>query len=387
MNPLNPSLLRQLADRFLPEAIALRHELHRIPELAGQEVKTSRRLREALAPLPLEVLPPFLGTDVVALLGRGRGGRNITLRADIDALPVQEQLQSDHVSTHPGRMHACGHDGHAAMLYGAIRILCEVKDQLPPGSVRFVFQPGEEVQCLAKPLVEAGALQNPPADFVAALHGWPNVPHGHISTRVGANMAAAGFFHITITGHGGHGSMPRNARNPIPAAGEIAAALCTKAPEGTVCTVCHIDGGSNTNIIPGTVLLEGTTRYLDEALKPALDQFLRGTVNDICAREGLAADIDYRVTYPVTNSTDLGVQLARQTALECLDGAFTPMPRSSMSSEDFAFFLQNAPDGVFAHLGLGTCPPLHSPTFEFDDTVLKTGMLYFAGLVFAFLRS
>lgn len=376
--------LQDLVRKHLPSALDLRHDLHRIPEPAGKEIKTSQRIREALAALPLDVRPPFLGTDVVALLDSGRPGPNVTLRADIDALPISEETGSLYASTHAGFMHACGHDGHAAMLYGALRVLCDLRDDLPRGSVRFVFQPGEEVAALARPLLAAGALENPRADFCAALHGWPGVPHGCISTRPGAVMAAAGFFEISITGKGGHGAVPEKALNPIPIASRIVDALRRDCPP--ICTVCRFDAGANTNIIPASARLLGTTRFLDEETGRRIEDALRSTVERICREEGAAYAIDYAVPYPVTATTPRGEALARIAAESSLaPGRFVPMATSSMTCEDFAYYLQGR-DGVYAHLGLGDCPPLHNSHFEFDDSVLASGMAYLATLALQALR-
>ena len=376
----------KLAGRHLEEATALRHELHKIPEIAGKEFKTSALLRKRLEALPLKVLDPFLETDVVALLNDSRPGCNVTLRADIDALPVTEENTSDHVSTHPGMMHACGHDGHMAMLYGAARILCDLRDRLP-GSVRILFQPGEEVAALAKPLIEAGAVDVPKMDFCAALHGWPNVKYNCISTRTGAVMAAAGFFYLTVTGRGGHGSMPSKALNPINVIARIVDALRKECPGEGVCTVCHIDGGSNTNIIPATVKIEGTVRFLKDGVGREIETVFRSVVERICKEEGATWELDYTVTYPVTASSAEGAELAKAVTEKYFgNGRFVPMKESSMSSEDFSYFLRKS-SGVFCHLGLGEHTALHNSRFEFDDKVLKTGMIFLAGIAADYLTA
>ena len=209
--------MKTLAD-ILPGIIEFRHALHRIPEMAGQEFKTSQLIRERLAVLGLEVLPPFLGTDVVALLYGGRGaGRNVTLRADIDALALEEATGRPYRSTHPGHMHACGHDGHAAMVTGAAELLVSRRDEFA-GSVRFVFQPGEENRAMGRELVAAGVLENPAADVVTALHGMPGLPIGTLATRTGAIMASCAHFKVVLRGKGGHSSRPALSRNPVTAA-------------------------------------------------------------------------------------------------------------------------------------------------------------------------
>lgn len=375
----------ELAGRFLDEAAALRHELHKIPELAGKEYKTSALLRERLGALNLKVEKPYLETDVAALLNADSPGRNVTLRADIDALPVMEENPLPYRSQHPGTMHACGHDGHMAMLYGAARILCELRAELP-GSVRFLFQPGEEIAALAKPLLEAGAADHPEMEFCAALHGWPNVPHGCISTRSGAVMAAAGFFRLTVIGQGGHGSMPRKTRNPICVLARIVDALRRECPENGVCSVCRIAGGSNSNIIPATAEIAGTTRYLDEETGEKINALLRNVAERVCAEEGVKYELDYQVTYPVTKTSEEGALLAREVAEQYLGKErFVPMEQSAMASEDFSYFLQRS-SGVFCHIGLGEHAPLHSSRFDFDDTILKNGMIFLAAAAYEYLR-
>ena len=196
--------------KILPEIRTVRHDLHRIPEIAGKEYKTSALIRERLSKLGLDVKPPFLETDVIAFLNPEKT-KNLTLRADIDALPIEEIDENlPYRSTHPGMMHACGHDGHTAMLLGAAEILAEIRESVPC-SVRFLFQPGEEMASLARALLESDALQDPEPDFITGLHNFPDEEYGKINTRPGALMAAAGFFHITFHGKSGHGSLPKKA--------------------------------------------------------------------------------------------------------------------------------------------------------------------------------
>lgn len=376
--------IAKLVEKHLAAATELRHELHRIPEIAGKEFRTSRLLREKLAGLPLQVRPPYLETDVVALLNADRGGRNITLRADIDALPIMEKTGSPWTSTNPGLMHACGHDGHMAMLYGAICVLAELGDELHDGSVRFVFQPGEEAVAMARKLVAAGALDDPPADFCAAVHGWPGVRHCCVSTREGAVMAAAVHWSLTIKGRGGHGSMPEKAINPMHSAARIIERLRMECPP--VCSVCHMASGFNQNIIPDTALLEGTTRSLDESTGERIEKAFRTIVDEVCREEGTDYDLDYENLYPVCASSSQGFAIARKVTEKYLGtDRFVPMEKSSMSSEDFAYFLKKAP-GVYCHIGLGDHVPLHRENFEFDDKLISTGMTFFAGLAVEFLQ-
>ncbi|MBO5724644.1 MAG: amidohydrolase [Lentisphaeria bacterium] len=378
------TLVRKTVQKHLDKVIALRHELHKIPEIAGEEFKTADFLRQKLQELPgLEIRTPFLKTDLTALLG-DQTKPNVTLRDDMDALPLTEKTNLPYRSTHEGMMHACGHDGHMAMVYGAALCLHELQHLLPC-SVRFLFQPGEEVAAMAKPLMDAGALETPAPAFVAGLHSWPNVPHGVFSTRVGAVMASAGFFRITIRGKGGHGSLPHLANNPLETASEILLESKKIIPPGCVLTICALKGGSNTNVIPETAVLQGTLRYLneDEGRKMVSD------FEDLCRRVSeknkVQCDFSCNIPYPPTIVKQKGFALTKAVTERFLGKeAFLEMEKSSMSSEDLSFYLQKY-EGVFCHLGAGTqSAPLHSDTFDFDDTLLERGITFFTGLALSF---
>ena len=376
--------ITELIKKYLPEVTAFRHELHKIPEIAGNEVKTAAYIRKKISGLPeLELKPSILGSDVTAMLG-DETLPNITLRADIDALPITEKNDLPYRSTHAGMMHACGHDGHAAMLYGAMLCLRELQENLPC-SVRFFFQPGEEVVATARQLVAAGALENPPAAFVAGIHNWPGVPYGKISTRCGAVMAAAGFFTMQLTGIGGHGSMPQKARNPLDTAAKLVAAGKKIIPPGCVLTFCAINGGSNTNVIPETCELQGTLRFLEPADGERLVADFKKLCSDICAADNVQWDLDLKVPYPPTINRQYGYETAKSVAVRYLgNDGFVEMAASSMSSEDFAYYLQKY-DGVFCHLGTGeNVPPLHTENYDFDDSILEYGIRFFVGTVLDF---
>ena len=376
--------LDSLIKKYLPEVISFRHELHKIPELAGKEYKTSAFIREKLAQFQdLDVKAPFIGTDVVALMGDSTLP-NLTLRADIDALPIEEKNDIPYCSIHKGFMHACGHDGHAAMVYGAMLCLRELKEKLNC-SVRFLFQPGEEIKAMAKLVVDAGALENPKADFVAGLHNWPKVPYGTIFTKPGAIMAAAGFFKIIITGVGGHGSAPKLAKNPLETAAKLITATKQIIPDGCVLTVTALNGGSNSNVIPEQAELQGTVRFLDPAAGEKMVADFEKLCKDICAADDVKCDFNLDIPYPVTMNSDNGCETARKCAEKYLgEESFKVMPESSMGSEDFAFYLQKY-NGVFAFLGNGDkTANLHTEKFNFEDSVLEKGIRYFVGLALDF---
>ncbi len=385
-------MMRTLAE-ILPGIIEFRHTLHRIPEMAGAEFETSRAIRERLAGLDLEVLPPFLGTDVVAIL-HGRGpGRNVTLRADIDALRLNEETGVPHASCHEGRMHACGHDGHAAMVMGAAELLASRRDSFN-GSVRFVWQPGEENRAMGRDLVEAGALESPRADLVTALHGMPGLPVGVLALRDGAMMASCAHFKVTIRGRGGHSSRPHQAVDPVVAAAAVVVELQSVVSrridpqQAAVLSVCRIAGGELANVIPDEVVLEGTARALDMNVAAALESGLREVVDAVSRANRTNCEIDYRLAYPVTFNAPGPTALARRVIRETVGGErFVELAESSMGAEDFAYYLQRYP-GVYVKLGTGeNCPALHNSKFDFPDAALAAGIEYLVNFTSAGLMT
>ena len=360
--------INELIAEAVPTATALRKMLHNTPEPAGVEFETAATLRQSLAALPVDPYPPFLQTDVVALLRGRKPGKNILLRADIDALPMAG-----------GARHACGHDGHAAILWGAAKVLSAIRDDWN-GQVLLVFQPGEEIRAMATDLIEAGVLGDSPPDGVYALHGWPGIPEGHVQTRAGTIMAAAGFFRFRLTGRGGHGSRPEAALNPLPAASKFVERL-TGVPgilatrEKIVVSVCHISGGSNENIIPADAIVEGTTRYLNESDGQLIRQTLHTVAESVKNETGIRVKWDYRTPYPPTINDPAAIQRVRASLQTLNPGiVWREMSEASMASEDFAYFLHKGA-GAYFHLGLGEdWPSLHSPEFEFNDKVLAMGI-------------
>jgi amidohydrolase len=384
--------LRKMIDRILPEVTALRHWLHQHPELALHETLTSARIRAVLKPLPLKILPPFMQTDVVALLAGAGPGRNVTLRADIDALPLEEKTGKPYRSEHPGCMHACGHDGHTAMLCGTAMVLAEQRKKFK-GSVRFVFQPGEEVVAAGQELVARGALKNPAPDAVLALHGWPGYPAGHICSRPGPAMAAADFFRINIRGRGAHGSRPEAAINPLLTAVRLADALHAlpaqkfSAQDPVVLSVCHIESGRNSNIIPDDAMLEGTVRYLDLRLAKLMPRYIRQLAQGICASTGARFELVYDRPYiPLFNDESI-VELGRKTTQSLFGKSHWHLLKNpSMGGEDFAYYLRSHHGAMF-FLGMGkNSPCVHNPHYDFNDAALKNGILFMAQAALSALK-
>lgn len=385
-------MMRTLAD-ILPGIIEFRHALHRIPETAGAEFETSRAIRERLAGLDLEVLPPFLETDVVAIL-HGRGpGRNVTLRADIDALRLNEETGVPYSSRHPGMMHACGHDAHAAMVMGAAELLAARRGSFD-GSVRFIWQPGEENRAMGRDLVEAGVLENPRADLVTALHGMPGLPVGVLALRDGAMMASCAHFKVTIRGRSGHSSRPHQAIDPVVAAAAVVVELQSvvsrriNPQQAAVLSVCRIAGGELANVIPDEVVLEGTARALDMEVAAALEAGFREVVESVSRAHRTGFEIDYNLAYPVTRNAPEPTALARRVIRETVgEGRFVELAASSMGAEDFAWYLQRCP-GVYVKLGTGEdCPALHNSKFDFPDAALAAGIEYLVNFTSAGLMT
>jgi amidohydrolase len=383
---------RQLVGELLPRIRELRHTLHQAPEIALAEHATAALLRKTLSTTSLRLLPPFLETDVVGLLDGARPGPNVTLRADIDALPIEERTGRAYASRNPGMMHACGHDGHMAMLVGAAMVLQKLSADLA-GTVRFVFQPGEEMRAAAKDLIAAGALKDPKPAMVFALHGWPGVPMGVIGGKAGPSLAAADDFRITVRGKGGHGSMPHLAVNPISVAARIVAQLHAipaermSAFDPVVVSVCTIHGGKSANVIPEQLELEGTARYHAGVKSGVIRAHIERIVRGECEAAGAAYDLKCDAVYIPTVNDERAVNIGREVARGWLgEACWRDIPLPSMGSEDFAYYLQEHP-GAILRLGMGEeSPSLHSPDFDFNDEALANGILFLVGCVVERLR-
>lgn len=345
-----------------------RHALHRHPEIAGREVETQRLIRTQLAALPLEVLPPLIGTDTVAVLRGKRPGGTVALRADIDALPVEEKNCIDWKSEVSGMMHACGHDVHTAILLGAARLLCREEFD---GNIRFIWQPGEEKKAMAKKMVGAGVLE-PMPDWIFALHVAPRLPFGQIACRAGTAAASSLHFVIEVKGQGGHGSMPHRARTPIVPAAEIILELekLRQKENGVTFSIGVLQSGSVDNVIPDTARFGGTLRtFLQADCERMKETFVA-----ICA--AVAEKYQTKVNFlpspdfypPAVNDAE-AVGIVRQVAGK----DYLAAPKPSMSSEDFAYYLQKCRGAIFA-LGIGRhLPPLHNAGLLVPDEIIDKG--------------
>lgn len=377
--------------KLIHELEEIRHHLHAHPELSLKEFKTSEFVRARLSKLELELLPPFLETDVVALLNGGKNGKNVTLRADMDALPIVEENTIPYVSNHNGVMHACGHDGHTAMLLGAAIILEQFRDQLD-GSVRFVFQPGEEVVAAGRDLIKKGILKNPKPDVVLAMHGWPGYPTGTICSKPGEMMAAADFFKIIISGKGGHGSNADQQNNPIVVASKIVNQLTVLPAHGpeteglVVVNISKFTGGTTSNVIPHEVIIEGSVRYFDKAAGERIADLFRKVVETECKHAETGFELEYNRTYIATmNDPEIIKECKRITKQFVDQSAWVDMDDPVMSSEDFSYYIEENPGGMF-FLGMGEeSPGLHTNTYDFNDKALRNGIKFLVVSTLLFL--
>lgn len=388
--------LTTLIDSVLPPVAELRRHLHANPELSRAEHDTSRKVRALLEGLPgIEVLPPLMDTDVVALLDGGRGGPCLALRADLDALPIDEETDVAYKSTVPGVMHACGHDGHTAILVGTAMVLSAVRDTLP-GRVKFIFQPDEEQGGGGGVLCERGVLEAPKVDAAIALHGWPSTPVGTISIRPGPVMAANTAFHVTVRGRGAHAAYPYRGVDPIVIAAHIITALQsivsrTVDPlDAAVVTVGHVSAGSATNVIPPECFMKGTLRYLRDEVGEHLRNQVWAIAENTARAHGGEAAVAFESGYPpMTNDAYLAGLIEGVTRdLLGPDQLVTDEP-TSMGVEDFAFYAQRVPAAEF-RLGLRpkdmeAYPSLHNPRFDFNDEATPTGIRMFCEITRRFL--
>ncbi|WP_413220715.1 amidohydrolase [Tritonibacter mobilis] len=365
------------------DAIALRRDLHRHPELGFEEHRTSEKIATLLGEWGWRVHRGLAGTGVVAQMGQG--APVIGLRADIDALPMDEATGLKYASGTPGKMHACGHDGHTAMLLLAARKIAE--EGVKQGTVTLIFQPAEENDGGARVMIEQGLFREFPVDQVYGIHNWPGLTPGRMVARDDKMMAAFAVFEIEVSGRGGHGAMPEQSDGVIAAAAAMASALqeiparSLSPLEPGVVSVTQIHSGSAWNVCPDRAVLRGTARWFDPAAGDTIEARVKEVANACAAAQGCAARIDYQRRYPATINSAAEAAVARDVAAEM--GLDTAIAAPSMASEDFAFMLNEVP-GAYIWLGAareGENPGLHSAKFDFNDAVLPVGAEFWVRLV------
>jgi hippurate hydrolase len=383
---------RGIADRIT----ALRRAIHAEPELGLQTPKTLAKVRAELEDLPLEWREGPSCTGAVAVLNAGKAGRSVLLRGDMDALPMTEETGLDFASTVSGRMHACGHDTHTAMLAGAARVLAARADDLP-GEVRFMFQPGEEGYHGARFMLDDGLL-DPLPEAAFALHIMPNAPHGTIGSRVGTLLASADMLQIVVEGRGGHASMPHDSRDPVPVACEIVLALQTmvtrrfNAHEAMIVTVTQLEAANAHNVIPDRATLKGTIRTLSAERRQQAWDAIRTLAENIAQAHQCDADVTITQGFPPTVNDARAVALAEAVATSLPEGEFIRLPDPIMGAEDFSYVLEKVP-GMMGFLGVAQsgadwrhCCSIHSPRMMVDESVLPRGTAFLAACATRFLE-
>ena len=395
------SLLAKLETRAAP-FVALRHDLHRHPELGLQEFRTSALLAEQLRAWGYTVTQGLATTGLVAQLKRGDGRKRLGLRADMDALPIQESNRFAHASVHDGVMHACGHDGHTAMLMAAAHYIAQEVNF--SGTLNLIFQPAEEHPGGAQLMIEEGLFERFPCDAVFAAHNMPGIAAGELVFIDGPAMASSDDVSITLTGLGGHGAMPHRAQDPIVAAASIVMALQTIVsrnvdPQHTaVITVGALVAGKANNVIPGSARLELSVRALDSAVRDLLQERITTLVTAQAQSLGVQAQINYKRDYPVLVNTTAETELARQVGTELLGPErVTRQGRALTGSEDFAFMLEHCPGSYFMignglGQGAGEGQPahgcmVHNPGYDFNDAILPIGAAFWALLTQRYLNA
>ena len=396
------SVLHALQTRAAP-FVALRRDLHRHPELGLYEFRTSQVLAEQLESWGYTVTRGLATTGLVAQLKRGSGGKRLGLRADMDALPIHETNDFDHCSVHAGVMHACGHDGHTAMLMAAAQYIAQEVEF--SGTLNLIFQPAEEHPGGAQIMIQEGLFERFPCDAIFAAHNMPGVAAGELVFIEGPAMASSDDVTITLTGVGGHGAMPHRAQDPIVAAAAIVMTLQTIVsrnvdPQHTaVITVGSLVAGKANNVIPASARLELSVRSLDREVRDLLQSRITSLVTAQAQSLGVLAQIDYKRDYPVLVNTAAETELARQVGTELLGAErITRQGRPLTGSEDFAFMLEHCPGSYFmigngTGAGEGTSASaaahacmVHNPGYDFNDDILPVGAAFWALLTQRYLK-
>ncbi|SHL92041.1 hippurate hydrolase [Paracoccus solventivorans] len=372
---------------LLPEITGWRHDFHRHPELDYAVHRTAARVAELLRGFGADEVTEGVGRSGVVAVIRGcrdTRARVVALRADMDALPITEITGADYASTTPGVMHACGHDGHTAMLLGAAKYLAETRNF--DGTAVLVFQPAEENGAGGLAMVQDGLVERWGIQEFYALHNLPGLPVGQFAIREGGIMAAADQFDVVLTGRGGHAARPQDCVDPVLAAAQLVTALQSLVArnldplQAGVVSVCSVETSSHAyNIIPQEVRLRGTVRSLDAGVRDLLEQRFHRVVASTAEALGVSAAIDYRRGYPVTvnhrDATAHAAEVARAVA-GSVDTAAPPL----MAGEDFSYMLESRP-GAYIFLGNGDSAMLHHPAYDFDDSAIPAGASWLAGMV------
>jgi len=383
--------------RLQDNLVQWRRELHRFPELGFKETRTANLIAAKLLEWGIPHETGVAQTGVVAtIIGELGSTPVVAIRADMDALPIQEENIISYRSQIDGLMHACGHDGHVAIALGTAYYLWQHRDRLK-GTIKIIFQPAEEGPGGAKPMIAAGVLTNPQVDAMIGLHLWNNLPLGTVGVRSGALMAAVEFFHCKILGRGGHGAMPHQTVDALLVTAQVVNALQTIVSrnvdplDSAVVTVGQFHAGTTTNVIADTAQISGTVRYFNPALGNLLPQRIEQVIAGVCQSMGAKYELDYQKLYPPVINDRAIAELVRSVAESVVETPAGIVPEcQTMGGEDMSYFLQEVP-GCYFFLGtanpeLDLAYPHHHPRFDFDETALSAGVEIFVRCVEKFTR-
>ncbi|BAS55768.1 N-acyl-L-amino acid amidohydrolase [Leptolyngbya boryana NIES-2135] len=375
------------------QLVTWRRQLHQRPELGFREQLTAEFITQKLQEWQIPHETGIAKTGIVATIAGNRPGRVLAIRADMDALPIQEQNDVPYKSQHDGLMHACGHDGHVTIALGTAYYLSQHRDF--SGTVKIIFQPAEEGPGGAKPMIEAGVLKKPDVDAIVGLHIWNNLPLGMVGVRTGALMAAVETFDFTIVGKGGHGAIPQQTIDSVLVGAQIVNTLQTIVArnvdpiDSAVVTVGEFHSGTACNVIAASARLRGTVRYFNPKYAGYFAQRIEQIVAGICQAHGATYEFNYDVLYPPVINDGAIADLVRSIAETVIESPLGVVPDcQTMGGEDMAFFLQEVP-GCYFFLGSANSEkgldfPHHHPRFDFDETVLGMGVEFFVRIVETF---
>ncbi len=394
-HPLDATRIRAAIQTLQPELVAWRRQLHQKPESGFREQLTAAFIAQKLEEWGIEHQTGIAQTGIVAIVRGDRPGAVLGIRADMDALPIQEENDVPYKSQHDGMMHACGHDGHVTIALGTAYYLSQHRDFA--GTVKIIFQPAEEGPGGAKPMIEAGVLKNPDVDAIIGLHLWNNLPLGTVGVRSGALMAAVELFDCTIFGKGGHGAIPQQTIDSIVVASQVVTALQTIVArnvdplEAAVVTVGTLNAGTAHNVIASTAQMSGTVRYFNPQFDGFFQKRLEQLVSGICQSHGAAFKLEYHSLYPPVINDERMAKLVRLVAETVIESPIGVVPEcQTMGGEDMSFFLQEVP-GCYFFLGAANADkdlayPHHHPRFNFDETALGMGVEIFVRCVEQYCR-
>lgn len=379
---------------------AIRRDIHAHPELCFEEIRTADMVAKKLTEWGIEVHRGLGQTGVVGVLKSGTSERAIGLRADMDALPMQEFNQFEHASQHAGKMHACGHDGHVAMLLAAAQYLAKHRDF--DGTVYFIFQPAEEGGGGAREMIRDGLFDKFPMQAVYGMHNWPGLKEGQFALSAGPVMASSNEFKITIHGKGCHAALPHNGIDPVVIACQMVQAFQTiisrnkKPVDAGVISVTMIHTGEATNVVPDHCELQGTVRTFSVDVLDMIEQRMRDVANHTCAAFGATCSFEFERNYPPTINHPAETEFAREVMADIVGAANVCVQEPTMGAEDFSYMLLDKPgaycfigngEGVHREIGHGEGPcTLHNPNYDFNDHIIPLGATYWVKLVEAWLR-